>query len=413
MPRLLLITYYFPPWGMGGVQRVAKFAKYLPEFGWDITVLTVDPGKYHQDDPSLLADIPSSVRVERIAYRELGSRAAQAQGMTRSLSRFAGRLISWPDRHRGFERLAFRRAVELHRENSFDAVMTSSPPPSIHLAGLQLGQTIPWVADFRDPWQARFGDFGPTPLHAWYNRALYARLVRRADAVVAVTPELATVLSRVRGNSDVVAIPNGYDESDFSGVATTGRAPNELLIVCPGTFSEFSDPRPILRAIASWRKSENRRVRVVHVGHALGVEVARAAQDCGIGDIFEQTGYIPHRDAISWLLRADLIAISYADTPALAVSVPGRIYEALRSLKPIVAFTAPDGALAHLLSDIPACWVVPTQDTDAGTRAIHEALTSGVIRLLESVQSFSRRKQAQQLAEILDSATQGRQGRGR
>ena len=33
MKRLLVISYYWPPAGGGGVQRVAKFCKYLPEFG--------------------------------------------------------------------------------------------------------------------------------------------------------------------------------------------------------------------------------------------------------------------------------------------------------------------------------------------------------------------------------------------
>ena len=34
MKRVLIISYYFPPSGGPGVQRVLKFVKYLPEFGW-------------------------------------------------------------------------------------------------------------------------------------------------------------------------------------------------------------------------------------------------------------------------------------------------------------------------------------------------------------------------------------------
>ncbi len=411
MPRLLLITYYFPPWGMGGVQRVAKFAKYLPEYGWDVTVLTVAPGQYHHDDPSLLADIPPSVRIERIAYRDLGSRAVQTRGVMHSLSRYAGRMLSWPDRHRGFARVAAQRAEQLHREKPFDAVLTSSPPPSVHLAGLRLAKTLPWVADFRDPWLAQLGDFGPTPFHAWYNKSLYGRVLRIADAVVAVTPELRGTLNRARTRGGFASIPNGYDESDFPGVVAPQQPNDEILIVCPGTFSEFSDPNPIFRAIAGWRETARKRVRVVHVGHSLGVDVPRAAQECGIGDIFEQTGYIPHREAISWLLRANIVAISYADTPALAVSVPGRVYEALRSLRPIVAFAAADSALAHLLSGIPGCWTVSPHDVEAGAHAITDALTVGAMRPLESVQSFARQKQAQQLAGVLQDAVRRRQGR--
>lgn len=41
--RALLIAYYFPPLGLGGVQRMCKLAKYLPECGYDVTVLTGTP----------------------------------------------------------------------------------------------------------------------------------------------------------------------------------------------------------------------------------------------------------------------------------------------------------------------------------------------------------------------------------
>ncbi|HSG99209.1 MAG TPA: glycosyl transferase, partial [candidate division Zixibacteria bacterium] len=65
-PQCLLICYYFPPWGMGGVQRPLKFAKYLGEFGWDLTVLTAAGAAYYKTDDTLLTDLPQTVRVIRI-----------------------------------------------------------------------------------------------------------------------------------------------------------------------------------------------------------------------------------------------------------------------------------------------------------------------------------------------------------
>ena len=43
---VLIISYYFPPSGGPGVQRVLKFVKYLPEFGWRPVVLTVEDGDF-------------------------------------------------------------------------------------------------------------------------------------------------------------------------------------------------------------------------------------------------------------------------------------------------------------------------------------------------------------------------------
>ena len=45
MKKILIITYYWPPSGGPGVQRWLKFSKYLPEFGYDPIIITVDPEK--------------------------------------------------------------------------------------------------------------------------------------------------------------------------------------------------------------------------------------------------------------------------------------------------------------------------------------------------------------------------------
>ena len=54
--RVLFITYQFPPVGGAGVQRVTKFVKYLPDFGWQSSVLTVSKPSVPAYDDSLLAE---------------------------------------------------------------------------------------------------------------------------------------------------------------------------------------------------------------------------------------------------------------------------------------------------------------------------------------------------------------------
>jgi hypothetical protein len=65
MRRVLVIAYYFPPFGGAGVQRTLKFVKYLPEFGWQPVVLTVKEQVAHLRDPSLEEDIPSRTPIHR------------------------------------------------------------------------------------------------------------------------------------------------------------------------------------------------------------------------------------------------------------------------------------------------------------------------------------------------------------
>ena len=65
MKQLLLISYYFPPLGGAGVQRTLKFVKYLRDFGWNATVLTVQPPRGRLLDSTLLEEIASDTRIFR------------------------------------------------------------------------------------------------------------------------------------------------------------------------------------------------------------------------------------------------------------------------------------------------------------------------------------------------------------
>src|SRR4051812_39242817 len=71
-PRVLLVSYPFPPVGGAGVQRVTKFAKYLPRAGWLPSVLTVENPSVPVVDASLAADIPAGTIVRRARTWEPG-----------------------------------------------------------------------------------------------------------------------------------------------------------------------------------------------------------------------------------------------------------------------------------------------------------------------------------------------------
>ncbi|HWO56790.1 MAG TPA: glycosyltransferase [bacterium] len=415
MPRLLLIAYYFPPWGMGGVQRVAKFARYLPEFGWDVTVIAPEATGYIRQDPSLLDELPASVRIERIPVRDRAGAMAPEQGVIRRLGAALSRWRDLPDRHKGFARLAVTRARQLMADNPFDVVLTSSPPPSIHLAGLALRDRAVWIADFRDPWRVRPDDYGPTLVHRLRNSGLHHRVLTSADAVVAVTPELAAHFQSLAPNAVVHSIRNGFDEADFDGL--TAPAPRaQTTALFPGTFSRLSDPRPALRALAVWRKQNpSQSLRIVHTGATLDVSLATTLAETGLADIYDDRGYLDHRRAVAALLAADLLVIAHTDPDAAAVSVPGRIYEMLRAGRPILALAFADSALANLLRDQPACAVVAPHDRAAAVAAI-ERLLAGPrqpLRAPEALAPLARRNQTGRLSDLARQRLSARKGGGR
>jgi hypothetical protein len=70
--RVLVVAYVFPPAGGAGVQRVTKFVKYLPEFGWDCSVLTVANPSVPVFNETLARDVPESTVVRLAKTLEPG-----------------------------------------------------------------------------------------------------------------------------------------------------------------------------------------------------------------------------------------------------------------------------------------------------------------------------------------------------
>jgi len=416
-PSLLIVSYYFPPWGMGGVQRALKFAKYLPEFGWDVTVIAPHFSRYYQTDRSLLADIPETVRIERVATLDLavwlrgqrrhGSGGVRGERAPAPWVRSLREWLRWPDDKVVFAMNARRRAQRLLREQPFDAVWTTSPPPSVHRVGLGLHKRIPWIADFRDPWLARDDDWGPTRWHVRHARRLRQRIVRTADRLIAVSEPMAAALDAEGPRHATEVIHNGYDEADFPAGPRLRSPDDPFTILCPGTFSPHSDPRPILAAVRALLNAKpGLNLRVVHVGTALRINPAALAGEYGLASIFVDLGYLEHRTSIRALLGADAIAISVSELPGFATNIPGRLYEALRSLRPLVLFGPQDAAVGALVGRLPGCRVVPPSDSREAAAIIEEIMQLPrdiPARSIDSIRMFDRREQARRLAALCDT----------
>ena len=82
-----MVSPHFPPDTSAGAHRVRLLAPHLPAFGWEPTVLTVDPEAYEgRLDPDLARLVPATLRVlrtgawpasvtRRIGLGDLGLRA--------------------------------------------------------------------------------------------------------------------------------------------------------------------------------------------------------------------------------------------------------------------------------------------------------------------------------------------------
>ncbi|MEK6756962.1 MAG: glycosyl transferase family 1, partial [Bacteroidota bacterium] len=185
--KVLIIAYYFPPMGLSGVQRTAKFVKYLPKYGWKPTVLTVSPTGYYALDPSLLAEVEQAgteiVRASSLDPNRLFKRQKivkmPSEGM-RKLFQFVGDTFFIPDTKIGWKLTAIRAACGLLQREQFDLIYATAPPQTDFLIGEALKKKfkLPLVLDYRDAWLDYPFKYYPSPLHRYLHYRMEKRVVK-------------------------------------------------------------------------------------------------------------------------------------------------------------------------------------------------------------------------------------------
>jgi glycosyltransferase involved in cell wall biosynthesis len=420
---VLLVTREMPPAIGPHPIRVAKLAKYLPEFGWEVTILSVPVDHVVLRDDQLAAEIDGVpvVRVPRFLSRVAPPNSSADHATKRhpagsgvpgpmargTRARAADKLL-WPDPGILWALPAARRAAAL--ADQFDAVLTTAPPFSTHLVGDRLArrQGVPWVAEYRDNWTVN-------PLYRriapgqWVNRRLERRFLQAAGAVVAVSEaaaaEMGNAFPEVAARLYVAA--NGYDPDDLPPEAPR---PTEFEIVYTGSLPLRRDLGPFFTALA--RLIEERpefgqalRLRIVGWVRERWLEAAQAA----IGpERVSFDGLVSHREA---LVRASRSAVLLGITTrgeAGGAGLTSKLSEYLGLRRPVLML-APDGPARMLVEASGAGLVAEPDDTAAIAAAISRLFDewrAGTERQAdaETLRRLTRRDTARAVAEALDRA---------
>lgn len=432
MKRVLVITYYWPPAGGGGVQRWVKLTKYLPRFGWEPLVYAPDGADYPLIDPTLEREVPPGLAVIRRPILEprrlyvwfAGSKARRSMeadevfhrdSSQRTLKENAavwlrGNLLI-PDARVTWVRPSVRFLLRYLKDHPVDAIVTTGPPHSMHLIGRALRRRleIPWVADFRDPWTRIefYDDLMLTGRADARHRRLEAAVLDEADAVTTVSPTWASQLEG--GDREVRVVTNGFDAEDFEERPSVDQ--DVFRIIHAGSLSMDRDPVALWEALSSMIgeiPGFRDRLRVRILGRA-DPRVAGSAERHGLKEYLEVSGYVPHPESIDAMCRAAvLLLLINRDERNAPGRIPGKLFEYLASRRPILVVGPPDGDAARIVRDCRAGAVRDYQDD----RGITSILSDWYERHLEGrlvldpteLSEFSRRAQAKAFAEVLQSA---------
>ena len=360
LPNLLYISYYWPPSGGPGVQRGLKFCKYLPQFGVQPGVLTVDAGQasYPVLDPTFENEVSSGLSVYRTPtsepfeyYKKLsGKKEIPYSGFANQKAKdtFLDKVFKFvrgnmfiPDARVGWNKHALRKAEELLQAGKYQAILTTSPPHSTQLIGLKLKAKyrLPWIADLRDPWTNihYYDQLYHTPIAKRIDKNYELQVLEQADAVIVTSEDTKRLFLNkpVRIDADKIhVIPNGYDEDDF--VFPSAPPEDAFLITYTGTITENYNIDAFLKVLAhlmSVHSEINYKLRFVG---KVSDGVRQRIEKAGVLGITEFIPYVPHQEAIKYLMDSTLLLMAIADVPSVYSNVPGKLFEYLASNKHII-----------------------------------------------------------------------------
>jgi len=363
--RLLMISYPFPPNASAGAVRSLKFAKYLPDFGWETDVITIHPrvdavtNWASTDQESRRFNV---FRTKTIDPWLFFSRRNYQFVIFRLFRSLMMRLFSFPDHMGLWIPFAVRRALAQIHKQKYDAIYTTSPPHSSHIAGLIISRmsNLPWIADFRDPWTQnayRRNDFMERFLFH-IEKLLEVSVYKNATVILANTESNRRRIMHDfawLSKDKVVLLPNGWIE--FASNKMKKPQAKKFEILHAGSFYPKFQPYGLLKAIAAWRKGEiasavggfpENKVSI----RLLGVkdEVTRnIVKNLELEDIVTIEGWVPLNSAREFMCGADLLWATLGTGNESSSYVPSKLFEYFAAKRPIIGFF-PEGDAAELIT---------------------------------------------------------------
>ncbi len=420
MKRALIVTYYWPPAGGPGVQRWLKFVKYFREFGVEPIVYIPENPSYPLVDENFANEVPSDIEILKHPIKE-PYRFASAFSKKKTKQMSSGiipkkktsameKLMLYvrgnffiPDARVGWVKPSVKFLSEYITKNPVDVLITTGPPHSLHLIGMQLKKElgIKWIADFRDPWTTihYHKSLRLNKASERKHKELEAAVLNSADTVVVTSPTTKAEFERIT-NKPIAVITNGFDTSEEISVSLDAK----FSISHIGSLLSERNPEVLwqtLRKISEEIPSFKEDLQLKFAG-AVSEEIKKSLDRNNIlmNSIF--TGYVSHSEALKMQNQSQLLLLVEIDSAETKAIIPGKLFEYLAARRPIIAL-GPKG------SDIKGI----VEETQAGTYFNYseaEALESEMLRYYsdfkngslsissQGIEKYSRRELTRRMA---------------
>ena len=443
MKKVLIISTHFAPDAHIGAKRITKFAKYLPEFGWQPIVLTSAISDYHRLDKTLMDQLPKDIEIHGVKRWHIFPQKNERKLPSTNFSsnrekidyglfrRIAGKLlhsVEFLDYRWIFSALI--RCRKIMRRHNIDVIFSSSPNPEAHVVPLLLNESnrIPWICEFRDPWtRMYYFDRVFSYFEKRMHRFLELQVLKNANRIVAVSPLMLNgeqsanvALTKSKG----CLIYNGYDPEDFSGLHRC-LAPNRPLeMAFIGTIGYQIQPEFFFVSLAHFLSHHKDHKKLLHIriiGEVkewtekidLDKKMRNEVIELGINEIVDFEPFQSHREALRSMLNADILVFILGIHPENPNfnnhRITAKVFEYLYAKRPIIAFIPRHSVVARIINECNSGYIVPYGDIEAAVRTLEqiwEDYESGKLSNWifndKEIAKYDRRKQTKQLANIFN-----------
>lgn len=360
--KLLIITYYWPPAGGPGVQRWLKFVKYLPDFNIQPIVYIPENPTYPIIDKSLESEVSKEAIILKNKIKEpYGFAAFFGKNKTKKISSgiipnqkkqsFLEKTLLWirgnlfiPDARFLWVKPSVKYLKKYIEENNIDTIITSGPPHSLHLIGLQLKKDlgVKWFADFRDPWTT-IGYHKALKLSSYAekkHKALESAVLNAADTIIVTSKTTKTEFQELT-SKPIEVITNGYD------VEKVNKQPldEKFTLAHIGSFLSERNPRILWKALSELIKENKdfkKDFKLKLIG-AVSQEVLDTISEFKLNDHVMNLGYVSHQEAIEQQRKSQVLLLIEINSEETKSIIPGKVFEYMVSERPIIAL-GPEGS---------------------------------------------------------------------
>jgi glycosyltransferase involved in cell wall biosynthesis len=365
MKKVLIVTYYWPPAGGPGVQRVLNIVESLPDLGWDPIVLTVKNPSAPASDMSLMSRISRRCKVYKTKTREpfeaykrfTGKKPGsdlpknislnKKMSITEKLSRWIRANLFVPDARKGWVRYIVRDGMRVIRYEKPDIIFSTSPPHSLQLGAMKLAEKsgLPWVADLRDPWTEAYWEsqMPKTRYSQKKNQRLEEQVLKSANLITTVGKGIRN-LFKLKTNTPISVIYNGYREIYNSPIPS-----RNFEIIHLGNLSSMQSCHELFEAVNQMDLKYKRKIKLVFIG-TLAEEHRRELET--LTEVhYELIDFLPYKEMIERARQASLLYLPRLNSSYSKSLVSAKLFDYLALMRPILALADRNSDIAAILKD--------------------------------------------------------------